>query len=142
MASFHLALPSSTCRPQFPIFSFRYLPSSTCTPQPSIFRSRFRPVRCGTERQELFNRIAPVYDNVSRLSLSNPIFITFGSDFTYFCLFWLLISVKRSVQFGSAPDMEAQCRRLDGVYNPILLSFWLSVFVFVLFYFTVSQVLI
>ncbi|OMO80150.1 UbiE/COQ5 methyltransferase [Corchorus olitorius] len=36
---------------------------------PNIVGSRFkrRPVRCAVERQELFNRIAPVYDNLNDL---------------------------------------------------------------------------
>ncbi|XP_022725807.1 2-phytyl-1,4-beta-naphthoquinone methyltransferase, chloroplastic-like isoform X1 [Durio zibethinus] len=36
---------------------------------PHIAASRFkrRPVRCATERQDLFNRIAPVYDNLNDL---------------------------------------------------------------------------
>ena len=43
---------------------------------PHLAGTRFkrRPVRCTSERQELFNRIAPVYDNVSQLSLSIALF--------------------------------------------------------------------
>ncbi|KAG7974759.1 hypothetical protein I3843_06G064400 [Carya illinoinensis] len=34
---------------------------------PSTYRVRPRPVRCADERQTLFNRIAPVYDNLNDL---------------------------------------------------------------------------
>ncbi|XP_041016085.1 2-phytyl-1,4-beta-naphthoquinone methyltransferase, chloroplastic-like isoform X1 [Juglans microcarpa x Juglans regia] len=34
---------------------------------PSTYRFRHRPVRCADERQTLFNRIAPVYDNLNDL---------------------------------------------------------------------------
>ncbi|KAK2636534.1 hypothetical protein Ddye_031326 [Dipteronia dyeriana] len=36
-----------------------------CLPFSSTSRFRYRPVRCANERQALFNRIAPVYDNLN-----------------------------------------------------------------------------
>ncbi|KAI9169526.1 hypothetical protein LWI28_013618 [Acer negundo] len=36
-----------------------------CLPFSSTSRFRYRPVRCTNERQALFNRIAPVYDNLN-----------------------------------------------------------------------------
>ncbi|TXG56253.1 hypothetical protein EZV62_017566 [Acer yangbiense] len=36
-----------------------------CLPFSTTSRFRYRPVRCANERQALFNRIAPVYDNLN-----------------------------------------------------------------------------
>ncbi|KAJ4850210.1 hypothetical protein Tsubulata_019244 [Turnera subulata] len=36
-------------------------------PRPSIPRHKYLPVRCSTDRQALFNRIAPVYDDLNDL---------------------------------------------------------------------------
>ncbi|GER56029.1 menaquinone biosynthesis methyltransferase ubiE [Striga asiatica] len=43
------------------------LPSTTGRRQPPEFRSIFKPARCAAERQALFDRIAPVYDNLNDL---------------------------------------------------------------------------
>lgn len=42
---------------------------------PSTYRVRPRPVRCADERQTLFNRIAPVYDNVHPLHSISSFFL-------------------------------------------------------------------
>ncbi|XP_024023919.1 2-phytyl-1,4-beta-naphthoquinone methyltransferase, chloroplastic isoform X2 [Morus notabilis] len=43
------------------------LPLSSGSPTSRARRSVLRPVRCSSERQALFNRIAPVYDNLNDL---------------------------------------------------------------------------
>ncbi|KZV52679.1 2-phytyl-1,4-beta-naphthoquinone methyltransferase, chloroplastic [Dorcoceras hygrometricum] len=43
------------------------LPSITWPRNRPVFRSILRPVQCAAERQELFNRIAPVYDKLNDL---------------------------------------------------------------------------
>ncbi|CAA0818374.1 2-phytyl-1-4-beta-naphthoquinone methyltransferase- chloroplastic [Striga hermonthica] len=43
------------------------LPSTTGRQRPPEFRSIFKPARCAAERQALFDRIAPVYDNLNDL---------------------------------------------------------------------------
>lgn len=49
-----------------------YLPPFTVRSPPSK-RSEYRRIRCSNDRQELFSRIAPVYDNV-RPPLSYSLF--------------------------------------------------------------------
>ena len=80
-----------------------------------IFRSICRPVRCAADRQALFNRIAPVYDNVRLLyaHLFNWIavlqalqrlgiyyFTIFGNGFVLFCS-WMICWVWGSIGFGN-----------------------------------------
>ena len=98
-----------------------------CIPLPSC-RFRHRPVRSSLERQELFGRIAPVYDNVTLHSH----FLLFLQFFFFFSFFWALFYVfltKNAVEwlaeFGSASYMEKNDCLMDWVFfifNIILIS--------------------
>lgn len=74
-------------------------------------RYKSRPVRCANERQALFNRIAPVYDNVRlppHSHLSSNFRFLFLSEFSFSVWFFIswLHSAEWFIEFGAAPGME------------------------------------
>ena len=69
--------------------SLHFLLRPSSNPNPIALPSRSLPVRCANERQALFSRIAPVYDNV-RLPPHHHFPSNFG--FLFFCIAFCLFN--------------------------------------------------